>query len=192
MDKKELRKLIKTQLQNYSSQLKEKSSVVCKKILKDNPYKNADIILAYMALDDEVDLSPLLKQAFLDKKTVYLPKVELNSTKMDFYKYSENSSLNNGAYGIFEPSEVHLFDPAKIENSKILVLVPGRAFTKEGHRLGRGKAYYDTYITRLQSQLPSSTALTLCGVCFDLQIITKIPLEAHDKKMDIIYSDGDL
>ena len=31
----------------------------------------------------------------------------------------------------------------------ILVLVPGRAFTKDGRRLGRGKGFYDIYLSKI-------------------------------------------
>jgi len=53
------------------------------------------------------------------------------------------------------------------------------AFDAEGHRLGRGKGYYDRF---LQS-LPSVKKI---GVCFDFQKVESVPAEAHDVVVDIV------
>ena len=57
-----------------------------------------------------------------------------------------------------------------------LIIVPGIAFDKNMNRLGRGKAYYD--------KLLKDTNAFKAGVCFDFQIIQRVPAESHDVKMD--------
>ena len=75
MTKQELRIYIKKILQTHQSSFKSESSRICKKIISSDLYKNARIILCYMALQDEVNLSKILLQAQNDKKKVFIPKV---------------------------------------------------------------------------------------------------------------------
>jgi 5-formyltetrahydrofolate cyclo-ligase len=56
------------------------------------------------------------------------------------------------------------------------------AFTKDGHRLGRGRGYYD----RLLATLPATTLRI--GVCFRCQLIDNIPSEPHDESVDLVLS----
>ena len=50
------------------------------------------------------------------------------------------------------------------------------AFDRKGHRLGRGKGYYD----RLLPLLPSAR---LVGLCFPFQVVASVPHEAHDAEV---------
>jgi len=54
-----------------------------------------------------------------------------------------------------------------------LAIIPGMAFDSAGHRLGRGKGYYD----RL---LPNLKTAKLTGICFPFQLLEEVPAEAHD------------
>lgn len=66
-----------------------------------------------------------------------------------------------------------------------VILVPGLAFTRDGQRLGRGGGFYD----RLLSQLPAR-ALKL-GVCFDLQIVERLPSEPHDQRVNAVVTENE-
>ena len=61
-----------------------------------------------------------------------------------------------------------------------LAVIPGVAFDRYGHRLGRGKGYYD----RLLPQIPASKV----GICFPFQLIEEVPAEAFDFRMDTIIA----
>ena len=60
-----------------------------------------------------------------------------------------------------------------------LAIVPGMGFDSEGHRLGRGKGYYDRLLTRMP-------AAHLTGLCFPFQMLPEVPHEAHDINMENI------
>ena len=61
-----------------------------------------------------------------------------------------------------------------------VAVIPGMAFDREGHRLGRGKGYYDRFLNRVQTYK--------IGVCFDFQMMDQLPHDPHDVMMDeIIY-----
>lgn len=71
----------------------------------------------------------------------------------------------------------------------ILILVPGRAFTKSGKRLGRGKGFYDFYLSCLKKNYPDTHKLIFAGVCFDFQLVEENELEVseYDVPMDMVF-----
>ncbi len=194
MTKKELRQYIKTLTTENKPFLADYSVQICNKILNSKDYKNAQILLGYMALPDEVNLSPVIQDALQNKKQVYLPRIIPDTNKMDFYEMAflnnESSNLSIGSFGILEPSPSSIpfnfsdYFLAK-PDIQILVLIPGRAFSKDGKRLGRGKGFYDLFL----SQIPKEKAeqVQLCGVGFSFQIVDKIPADAHDILMNKVF-----
>ena len=195
MDKKEIRTQIKELCYQNAEQLAAKSSAICKKILASSEYQNAQIIFAYMALPDEVDLTDVIKQALQDGKKVALPKIiSKEDGIMQFFYLDPQKALaqqtSSGAYGIPEPDEN--LPAAPDPTLKTLILVPGRAFTKDGDRLGRGKGYYDRFLgdgllrcARNDGKRPN---ITFAGVCFDFQIKKSLPVDDRDVKMDVVYT----
>ena len=71
-----------------------------------------------------------------------------------------------------------------IEKQPDVVIVPGLAFTRQGQRLGMGGGYYDRY---LQSQ-PDTFSV---GVCYDWQVLDKLPLDTHDRPMNTLVTNTD-
>lgn len=67
-----------------------------------------------------------------------------------------------------------------------LILVPGLAFTHDGHRLGRGGGFYDRFLARL----PAATFKL--GVAFDRQIVDLLPAETHDQLVDAVATESGL
>ena len=185
MSKSTIRKEIKELINKNISTLSSSSQIICKKIIESEKYKSASEIYAYMALPDEVDLTDVIKQALLDGKKVALPKIiSKNDGIMEFFYLDTLKTLaqqtSNGAYGILEPDEKL---PAIPDSAlKTLILVPGRAFTKDGNRLGRGKGYYDRFLAK--KRLPN---ITVAGVCFDFQVLPELPTTPTDVKMDLIF-----
>ena len=195
MNKKEIRLQIKDLCLKNKAQLAAKSTAICKKIISSTQFQNASEIYAYMALPDEVDLTEVIKKALQDGKKVALPKIiSKEDGIMQFFYLDSQKALaqqtSNGAYGILEPDETlpAAPDPAH----KTLILVPGRAFTKKGDRLGRGKGYYDRFLgnglpryARNDGERPN---ITVAGVCFDFQIKKSLPVDDRDVKMDVVYT----
>lgn len=136
--------------------------------------REARTIVAYYSLDDEVDTHGLIDDLLADSKTVYLPRV-VSDSEMVLCRYTGADSLQVGAYGIMEPVGAVMPPDAPID----VVLVPGMAFDAEGHRLGRGKGYYDRFLSALPTPRP-----LLLGVCFDFQKVDVVPTEACDVSVD--------
>lgn len=91
------------------------------------------------------------------------------------------TDLETGRYGIREPGakcgvlDVRLLD---------FVVVPGIAFDRYGGRLGRGKGFYD--------RLLESVVGVSCGVGLDEQLIPEVPMEPHDKRLNLVVVPGGL
>ena len=61
-----------------------------------------------------------------------------------------------------------------------VILVPGVAFDRTLNRLGRGKGFYDKIL--------SQTKACKIGICFDFQLLDRIPTEVHDVRMTQVIS----
>ena len=186
--KQELRQKIKIELSQNKQNFEKWSKSICQNIINSEFYQKAQIVYAYMALPDEVDLSVLIDDALCKNKTVYVPKVVPNSNKMIFFDYSK-CQFENGSYGILEPKTEDIED---IKEEKIagdqtaIFLVPGRVFGEDGERIGRGKGFYDIYLSNfLKTQKKS---VLVAGVCFPIQIGKQVPTTEHDIKMDQIFT----
>ncbi len=89
--------------------------------------------------------------------------------------------LTRGPFGVWMPSPKAT--PLALSDLD-LVLVPGLAFDRQGGRLGRGRGYFDRLFAR-----PEVRALRV-GVGFELQLLSHVPVEAHDARMQKVVTDA--
>lgn len=183
--KQELRQKIKIELSQNKQNFEKWSKSICQNIINSEFYQKAQIVYAYMALPDEVDLSVLIDDALCKNKTVFVPKVVPNSNKMIFFDYSK-CQFENGSFGILEPKTRNI-DEEKIPGDQtVIFLVPGRVFGEDGERIGRGKGFYDIYLSNFLNTQKKS--VLVAGVCFPIQIGKQVPTTEHDIKMDQIFT----
>ena len=183
--KQELRQKIKIELSQNKHNFEKWSKSICQNIFNSEFYQKAQIVYAYMALPDEVDLSVLIDDALCKNKTVYVPKVVPNSNKMIFFDYSK-CQFENGSFGILEPKTEDIKEEKIAGDQTAIFLVPGRVFGEDGERIGRGKGFYDIYLSNfLKTQKKS---VLVAGVCFPIQIGKQVPTTEHDIKMDQIFT----
>ena len=194
MTKQDIRQEIKVLCSQHADELAGKSEFICEKIITSKEYTAADVVFAYMALKNEVNLDPVILDALKRGKKVAVPKImDFEKGLMQFFYLDGKQALNRqtetGTLGISEPDENRLspVNQNELKNQKTLILVPGRAFTTSGDRLGRGKGFYDRYLgdALLRS---ARNDITLAGVCFDFQIKKSLPTSDRDIKMDILFS----
>jgi 5-formyltetrahydrofolate cyclo-ligase len=173
MNKKELRQLIRSRKRLFDKQaLDEQSFVRIKQLMSHPRLIAAQTIMMYYSLPDEVDTHEAIRQLVKQGKTVLLPVVT-GEDSMILRRYEQATDLQTGAFGIMEPVGQPFNDYDQIE----LAVVPGVAFDAEGHRLGRGRGYYDRFLPLL----PHAYKL---GLCFDFQKVEHVPTDANDIRMD--------
>lgn len=142
---------------------------------QDKRFIEANVIVSYFPLPDELDTLNLLR-CYAGDKMLLLPVVDGNDIRLK--PYEGELQMLTGAFGIAEPSTSAYFtDYDRID----LVIVPGVAFTPAGIRLGRGRGYYDRFLPLL----PNAFRI---GVAYDFQLFEKLPSEPHDCRMDAVIT----
>jgi len=173
MEKKELRALIKTlKKQHTKEQLLEQSEQVLTKLEQHPDFVKAKRIMLYSALPDEVQTQAFLEKWHL-KKTIILPTVV--GDDIIPVAFGKDTAFAVGDFNILEPQNEPYtggFD---------LIVVPGVAFDRKGNRIGRGRGYYDRFL----SKHPDVKRI---GICFDFQLVDEVPTEPFDILMDEVIS----
>ncbi len=173
MLKKELRQEIRARKRQFSeAQLRELSLSVLLRMLDNQHVKEADTILMYYSLPDEVFTHEVINTLVEEGKTVLLPVV-LNGEDMELRLYRGAEDLKTGSFGIMEP----VGKPFPCYPEIDVAIIPGMSFDNDGNRLGRGKGYYD----RLLAKIPQTYKI---GMCFDFQKVEEVPTEETDIRMD--------
>ncbi len=173
MNKSELRAYMKGQFRlTTDADRQQWSEDICSRIGADRRIKEAKCIMAFYPLCDEVDILPLIDALCEEGKTILLPVADGNC-EMTLRIYEGSGNMEHGILGTSHPQGKEFLDYGKID----VVLVPGQAFDKSGHRLGRGKGYYDRFLKKL------NRAYTM-AVCFPYQIVDSVPFEPHDITVD--------
>ena len=160
----------------------EKTRAIEAKLFDFANFLEAKIALLYVNGDYEVSTENIIKRSHDYGKIVVLPafdpvKFEMNLMKVDHFE----KELIPGPRGVPEPdaSRCKIVPMERID----IAVIPGLAFDEKGGRVGSGKGYYDRLIPRL-AITTRKVALT-----FEEQIIPQVPMESHDKHVDIIITD---
>jgi 5-formyltetrahydrofolate cyclo-ligase len=91
--------------------------------------------------------------------------------------------LDPGAFNLLEPSLGALVPLEVLRHALACLVVPGLAFDAAGNRLGYGKGYYDGFLARLDTHVPTIAAT------FDLQLLDEpLPVEPHDVPVDVVVT----
>ena len=154
------------------------SARVCERLREQGVWTTAGSVLLYFALPDELDLSALVDDALKAGKTVALPRFDPERNHyLAAVVLDPEADCRGGRFGIREPSAEAAILPL---NQLDLVLVPGVAFDRCGHRLGRGKGFYDRLLEPVRG--------IKCGVAWDHQVDLEFPVEPHDVPMDCVVT----
>lgn len=178
--KKALRRHIRALKRNYTKeQLSAMSRDICLQLLSSSWLNEADTILAYYPLPDEVDIREIIEALVSKGKTLLLPEV-VSDTEMVLRRYRSSADLKEGAFGILEPTGPLFTDYGSID----VALIPGMAFDADGNRLGRGKGYYDRFLDAVHGK--TSTLPHLIGVCYPFQLLDAVPTDKYDYRVDMV------
>lgn len=182
--KKELRRSALKQRRELSpAEINQRSEQIGQALLQLPMFRQAKTLMCYVAVADEVQTKKIMAEAQRLGKKICIPRIRDKAGIMDAVCVRETDTLVAGAYGIFtvNAAAAELVSPEQID----LVLVPGAAFDRTGHRLGLGGGFYDRFLTQTQ------TAFCL-ALAFSCQIKEEIPYEPHDHLMDAVLTEQGL
>lgn len=176
-EKKQVRKQVRLLKSEVSLEQKKARSKSILQNLENHPqFINAQTIMMYWSMADEVYTHEFVCK-WAQKKKIILPCV--NGDKLLLKEFFGPDSLVSGEnFGIPEPDGPVFSRPGEIE----MIVVPGVAFDKSCNRLGRGRAYYD--------KLLNSVNAVKVGICFDFQLLDKVPVDKYDIKMDMVIGES--
>jgi len=177
--KKEMRKQILEKRNSLTKEeIKEKSKIIKKKLFSSEEYQQAKTVSFFVSFGSEVDTHDMIKEA-LKEKEVCVPIVQGDYIILS--KINDFDDLDKkGKYGILEPSSIIEVDKELVD----LIIVPGVAFDKKGHRIGYGKGYYDSLLIDYKGNT--------IGLCFSLQLISKVPVKEHDVRVKKVITEKEI
>ena len=147
-------------------------------------FQKAQTIMIYSAVKGEVSLQRLeLTATKLGKQLVF----PLCVSKSEMIALSPKTNLSNGQsawktgmYGIMEPVREYSMEIAPDDID--LVICPCTAFDEHGGRMGMGAGYYDRFLLKC-------TNARVAAVAFEVQKVACVPMEAWDRRMDVIFTE---
>jgi 5-formyltetrahydrofolate cyclo-ligase len=152
--KKALRLEMQQQLRTLTTEDRQSlSDEICERVLEMTQWAEAESVILFSPLPSEPIITPL--------------KLDCEARKVSFINISPSSR-----------NEAELNLPDAVD----LILVPGLAFSKDRHRLGRGGGFFDRLLAGRAAK-----AFKL-GVCFSLQLLDSIPIEPHGVAMDAVVT----
>ena len=166
--KKALRQRMLSRRDALTSELRvDQSAAIRDQLLSLVEQRGVRVLHSFLPMGSEVDLFPLLDRAMAMGVEVYAPKT-LKARQLEHHRYHGRDRLVPGVFGTHHPAGDQPYT-----GTFDLIIVPGLAFTQEGHRLGYGAGYYDTF-------LPQHPTAHTVAVCYPFQVLDAVPVEAHD------------
>ena len=180
-DKDALRKEILKARRSLPAEYRQRASeAIMARLLGCEVYRQAEAVMAYAPMADEVQLQGLLEHSLQVGKLLALPYV-ISQGLMAAVRLKALAALTEGAYGILTVADEgrEMLPSGSLD----MIVVPGVAFGLDGSRLGMGAGFYDRFMSENEPQ-----ALRI-ALCFDCQLAEEIPMEKHDQRVEAIITE---
>jgi 5-formyltetrahydrofolate cyclo-ligase len=160
----------------------EKSAAIMDRLFDFANFLEARIVMFYMNQKSEVHTDEMVRKALLMGKIIALPVVDPEKGEIVPYKVDNlERDVGPGYGGILEPISQRCKQiPVRHIN---LSIVPAIALDERGGRVGHGTGFYDRFIPRLD------VTTRKVALAFECQIVPQIPMEPHDRYIDIIITE---
>jgi 5-formyltetrahydrofolate cyclo-ligase len=179
MLKQSIRANIKTQLFALSKvDIASKSLGIIENLDSISLLTHCQSVGIFIPTPKEPQILPWALAAYQSGMHIYAPKIGENGQ----YQFQPTSleSFEKNPDNILESTTSSKRDYNILPE---VILVPGQAFDRMGHRIGRGKGHYDMLLNLLPN-----TPIKI-GLCFSEQLLNHVPSENHDIPMDIVITE---
>lgn len=157
-------------------EVKERSEACVSKVLQFPELIEAKTVCVYMPTGNEIDTTEIIRYCKENGKRLAAPRV--NGDTMEFYYFTDETDMEQGAYDIWEPTGTEA-----VEDEESLVIMPGVAFDLSCNRIGYGKGYYDRYLS-------AHPRMKKVALAYDFQIVGRIKREVHDVRPDVVVTES--
>jgi 5-formyltetrahydrofolate cyclo-ligase len=145
-------------------------------------FLEARIVLFYVNADSEVATEAMIDRALAYGKIVAVPWVDQKEKQILPLKIDNlDQDVRPGYRGIREPIPQRC-KAIPVKNVD-LAIIPGVAFDERGGRIGHGMGYYDKFIPMLD------VTTRKVALAYECQIVPQVPMEPHDRYIDIIITE---
>lgn len=184
-DKQSLRTIFASSREALDRSAAERlSGLIQRRLIEWEGYRRSGAILLYAAYGGEVATDTLFADARSSGKTIYYPRLNAARDRLEIVAVHEPAALRPGAYGILEPRGEEITNPR--DPDRLLICVPGLAFSLAGVRLGRGGGHYDRLLATVA---PPAMAV---GLAYSFQLLDELPSRPHDRRLDFIVTESAL
>lgn len=198
--KQELRRAISASLSSMTPEVRRsKSRLIARHVEELGLFRHAETVMAYVAMEMEVDPWSLIVEAWSLGKRVAMPRIdppldepqiprvhdryilpfELHAAMVD--DPGDHPGLRMDVFGIWEPNtDAPVVDAAALD----VILVPCLAYDRRGYRMGKGGGFYDRFLSR------DGLRATSVGLAFSEQVFDRLPNCPHDMPVDLLVTES--
>lgn len=159
------------------------SERICENIVALPEFSKAESILLYHGIQNEVNTDRIFRSAIAAGKKVYYPKSYHDVIR--FFQVKHLNELHPGAFHVCEPSETNP-EFTDVKNPCIIV-VPGLAFSRSGHRIGYGKGYYDRFLSSFTDE--ANNLITTIGIGYHFQFAEEFQEDTCDYPLNLLMDE---
>ena len=187
MNKAELRGAMKALLAGLDpADLRARSRRAADRFRRTAAWTRMDVLFCFLSMPAELQTGALIQAAREEGRAVAVPRIEDGEIRFLTLPPDAPEPARD-RWGIPAPDpEWAGVDPARA--GKILVCAPGLAFDRQGNRLGRGRGFYDRFLSRARVACPS---LVTIGICLSEQVVADVPHTGGDQLLDGLVTDAE-
>ena len=173
--------LLRLLQQQKEDERRRRSEAIHRKVFRLTAFRRARTVCCYMALPYEVQTRQMINVMLSQGKRVAIPVVQPRTKRLRLSEVRDPATeLIPGAFGVAKPRRGAL-RPVRVDEVD-LVLVPGLAFDRHGHRLGHGQGYFDRFLSRVPKTTPT------VGLAFRFQLFDCLPTAPHDHAVQTVLT----
>ncbi|PYG88871.1 5-formyltetrahydrofolate cyclo-ligase [Ruminiclostridium sufflavum DSM 19573] len=178
------RKYLSIRSKMEKNDVTERSSCIAEKLNRMEYIINAASIMCYVSFGNEVFTHELIKKWIREGKQVSVPCTVINNEQkyMHAVRIKAFDELKaEGNYGIPEPilRKCNIIRPDMLD----IIIVPGSVFDIHKNRMGYGAGFYDSFLSGVSGRCQK------IGLCFEFQLLDKIPFEEYDVPLDLLVTE---
>ncbi len=212
--KKTLRREMRRRLKEFPAEQRiHEEEAACRLLFGTDEWQRSTRLLVFISMEGEFSTAGFIKQALTEGKGIWTPRMHGGIIRFRLLSPAAKDGtaaegpgirraelaagygdpfdprrygLERNSYGIWEPpAESELLDAAAGEPA--IVIVPGLAFDRSGYRLGRGRGYYDRWLSEIQDS-SASEAFSPVGIGYSIQLVPEVPRERHDVPLPLLIA----